>query len=259
MSGSGGRARLTPGHRFDRFDGIMSHRDRKSPSRIAAALLLVAGAVLALRARPAAAADSGPPDPYASLPLEQRVEAYQKQLEATPGDALVHFRLGNAYYDLQQVRRAVDEYKRSVELDPNLAVARGNLGAALEEIGDMQEAEIQYQKAVELTPNDPSARSNLGSAYYALQKYAEAVDEYREALRLDPDHAEARFNLGVAFADCHMYSEAIREWQKVLELAPRSEAAKNAQKNIALLESLRTREEKRAQTEKPQDAKPSDP
>lgn len=231
---------------------------RTAAGRYALVAVLAAGLGLGCRATSGAAGDEARLDPYAALTPEQRVEAYQKMLEENPNDALTHFRLGNVLYDMQQVRRAVDEYKKAVEIDSTLAAARGNLGAALEEIGELQEAEIQYEKAVQLTPNDASARSNLGSVYYALQKYPKAVDEYREALRLDPDHAEALFNLGVAFADCHMYGEAIREWQKVLELAPRSEAAKNAQKNIALLESLKTREEKRVKADQAGGAKASE-
>lgn len=199
-------------------------------------------------------------NPYAGLSAEDQVTKLQEALNTNPNDALAHFRLGNAYYDLQQLSRAEEEYREALRIDPRMVKAQGNLGSVMEEQDRLPEAVTAYRKTVELAPRDAAAHCNLGSALYATGEIGKAVDEYREALRLNPDDAQAHYNLAVAFADARPYREALRHWQRVLELDPTSPAGKNAQTNLNLLKSLRDSESrKKAAADKSAEPAPPTP
>ena len=150
-------------------------------------------------------------DPYANLQPEERVTVYQESLQVKPDNAIIHFRLGNAYYDLKQLSRAVEEYQAAVKLDSTLAPAWGNLGTALQEQDDLSGALNAYQKAVTLTPKDAAAWSNLGSVQYAKGQHQAAADSYVRALRIDPRNVQALYNMGVAFADAQIYHEVLNK------------------------------------------------
>jgi tetratricopeptide (TPR) repeat protein len=87
-----------------------------------------------------------------------------------------------------------------------------------------------------INPEDCNARSNLGNAYYAMSRYSEAMYEYRRAIDIDPKCHSALYNIGVAFADAGLFREAVSWWRKVVQAAPGTDAARNADDNIKILE-----------------------
>lgn len=173
--------------------------------------------------------------------LEQQLEVLQEQGAARSDDATYFFELGNVYADLSRRDEAKAAYEAALDLDPAYVEVLVNLGALQNEKGETEEAIGLLEKAVEIRPDDPRAYVNLGSAYYSKGEYYEAMEHYRKAIEVNPETYEAHYQIAVAFADAGIYREAIRSWQKVIELAPDTDAARAAQENIDVVETILAR------------------
>lgn len=89
----------------------------------------------------------------------------------SPGDAQLHFLLGQSYYQLREFSRAVTSLERSVQLAPNRSEAHDWLGKA-------------YGRRAE--------QSNFLSAFSWARK---THKEFETAVRLDPSNFEAQRDL----------------------------------------------------------------
>ncbi len=165
-----------------------------------------------------------------------KIAKLEKQVKADPGNYRLHYQLGNAYYDAGFAEKARDAYGEALRLNPKYIEALVNLGIALGDLSESTEAILTFEKALAINPEDCNARSNLGNAYYAMSRYSEAMYEYRRAIAIDPKCHSALYNIGVAFADAGLFREAVSWWRKVVQVAPGTDAARNADDNIKILE-----------------------
>jgi len=58
---------------------------------------------------------------------QEAVNANQSLIEDFPNDADAYNRLGRAYLELGDYKRAVEAYRRAAEVDPHNVIARKNL------------------------------------------------------------------------------------------------------------------------------------
>jgi len=167
-----------------------------------------------------------------------KVHRLQKQTPADSENYRNHYELANLYYDAKLWDRSEARYLRSLEVNPRFAEAMVNLGSLYEETNRTDEAIREYEAALRIDPEDCKARSNLGNAYYSQKRYPDAMYEYHRALDINPECYPALFNLAAAFADVGIYREAVKYWRDVVRVAPGTEAARQAQDNVDILESF---------------------
>lgn len=201
---------------------------RRTVARAAlGALVLLAGTLTS-----GASAQEAPKSP-ASMEAELR-----KQLESSPRDPELLFKLGNALYDQGRRTEAEQTYLKALESDPKYVKAMVNLGIVLNEGGKSEEALQHFDRAEQLSPADITVLCNKGQALYALQRYSDAVGYYLKAIEIEPLNQLPHYLLGVAFADVGIYREAIREWRLVVSIDAETEAAKTASEGIQVLQGL---------------------
>jgi protein O-mannosyl-transferase len=81
----------------------------------------------------------------------------------------IHFVLGGAYEQLNDLQNAATEYLRATQADPNIADAYNALGIVLAGEGKVEEAVAMFQKAVLLRPEDELFRQNFDRARKLLR------------------------------------------------------------------------------------------
>ena len=112
----------------------------------------------------------------------------------------LHYHLGIAYTNLQNISPAISHYQAAVKLPIYPLLKLGgynNLGNLLKNVGDLPEAKIAYETAIKIDPNFVIGYYNLGMVCKAMGLFSEAIDAYNNAINLNPDYAEAYQNLGV--------------------------------------------------------------
>ncbi len=137
-----------------------------------------------------------------------------------PGDAQVHYLLGQLLEERGLVERAVRSLQRATELRPDFAEAHNDLGHALLQLGQAEAAIASCRRALELQPRFAAALGNLANAERARGALAAAIDGYRRLLALEPGLAAAHRNLGSALLESGDREGGIESLRRALELRP---------------------------------------
>ncbi|MGR3279116.1 CHAT domain-containing protein [Acaryochloris marina NIES-2412] len=126
---------------------------------------------------------------------QQALNLY-RQIRDAKGEGLSLARIGLAYQDLEQYRKAIQHFdialpilQRSREQIVQASIL-GNLGNSHLKLGNFSKSIDFYQQSIALwkelgdPANEGQARRGLGNIYITLGKYSDALDQHRQALRL---------------------------------------------------------------------------
>jgi len=147
-------------------------------------------------------------------------QLYQQILQADPGHAETHFKLGNIRLRQKKWDEAITHYHQALNLKPNDADVHSNLGLALGAQAKLDEAVAHFRLALSLNPNFAEAHNNLGIALRSQGNWEEACHCFQQALKLNPRFAEAFYNLGNALKDQGQWDDAVAHYRQALQLNP---------------------------------------
>src|SRR5439155_1227206 len=220
------------------FEQLLAHR----PSDVAAIIQL--GLAEKNRGRPEAA-----------------TEWFVRAVELEPESSVVHFYLGEIYYNRGLNAEALREYRLAVERgeDRRLtlqAMAEVHLlkhdfaaalelyetllrevpdspklwnerGVVLHQAGRTDEALASYQQAVEVDAKYALAWNNLGVVQAHKTAADSGIESFRTALRLQGGFSAARLNLALLLYQLRRFQLALEAYRQVLSGEPTSAAAWN--------------------------------
>ncbi len=155
----------------------------------------------------------------ATDPREQEIDRLLAEVEKSPNDFDLRYKLGNAYHEGGHLFSALGEFEKAVDIDPAQSRAWVNRGVVLKELGRTEDAEASFRRAVTANPEDALAHINLGDVLLTQKDYHDAVDAYRTAIRIDPAFPNTYYSLAIAFAESGLYRDAARSWRRCAELA----------------------------------------
>jgi tetratricopeptide (TPR) repeat protein len=151
--------------------------------------------------------------------------ALESASRSLPGDAQVHYLLGQALDDHGLLERAAESFGRATALNPKFAEAHNDLGEVLLRLGRTDAAIASCQRALALRPRFAAALGNLANAERARGALAAAIAGYRRVIVLEPGLAEAHRNLGAALLEAGEREAGIVSLQRAIELRPEFAAA----------------------------------
>lgn len=208
-------------------------------------LVIMAGVILLVAARPVRAASSASSsgeicdiDADYALGVEdypKAVRLHQDILRRNPNNALAHYHLGFAYGMDHDGAGELREYLRAKNLGLRQWDLFLNLGLVYFERGDSRSAVEAFATATELGPQHSEAHFNLGLAYERAGRLQEAISELSASLRLKPEQPEAENSLAVVYAETGDYAHARALWEKLDRIGYQP-----ARANIAILDHLAT-------------------
>jgi tetratricopeptide (TPR) repeat protein len=173
------------------------------------------------------------------------VEAFQKAVEAAPGDYSAHFHLALAHSLLDQNSEAIKSYEKVLELKPELYEAELNLGIVLLRARQAPGAVRRLEAAAKQKPTVFSPNFFLAEALLAADQPERAAQAFQTALEIDPKSAPSEAGLGRALARQGKLAEAEPHYRKaagidtsyedsLLELAALFEKNKQPAEAIAI-------------------------
>ncbi len=148
------------------------------------------------------------------------VAALESASRSLPGDAQLHYVLGQALEDHRLTGRAAESFARAAALRPDFAEAHNELGRVLLELGRTDEAIASCQRALALRPDFAEALGNLANAERARGALPAAIEGYRRVTELEPELAEAHHHLGSALAEAGERDAAIVALRRAIEFRP---------------------------------------
>lgn len=120
------------------------------------------------------------------------VELYREALQASPGDALLYYKLSIALDQLGDIPGERDALEKAIQIDPDMAAVHNQLGYLASRGGDMPSAEEHFREAIRAAPTFVEAWINLAAALGTESKLLEARKAVETALQLDPKNSEAQ-------------------------------------------------------------------
>ncbi|MCL2688820.1 MAG: tetratricopeptide repeat protein [Chitinispirillia bacterium] len=138
----------------------------------------------------------------------------------------LHYQLGYAYMELNDLPRAKASFERSLSLRDNPA-SRGLLAFVLNRMGQTEQAMTHWQQNVKEDPQNPVIFINLGLSHESKGEYQKALENYRRALALKPSEKAVNINIGNAYQGLDKPLEALSAYTAGLESGKREEAAYN--------------------------------
>jgi tetratricopeptide (TPR) repeat protein len=152
------------------------------------------------------------------------LEALMRQrLEASPGDFLANYNLGDVLLSRGKALEAIPYFERAWKAAPGNVIAATELGVALLSASKTQEAREQFKRALEIDPTFTDARYDLASAEAALKNWEQAGNQFQAVMIERPADVNAREHLGEVLmlwgedlAKAGNYREAVRRYEYAL-------------------------------------------
>lgn len=141
-------------------------------------------------------------------------------LPKVPNHAGVHFVVGVACLQLQQLHPAIMHLKQAVLINPRRADYNTQLARGLATARSLREAVEAADRAMEAEPDDAMALDTLGVVYTQANAHAKAVAVFRKAADLEPNRASYRFNLATSLTFNGDTEEAARQYEACIAIEP---------------------------------------
>jgi len=165
------------------------------------------------------------------------LNAFERAVQANPGDAVAQYRLGAQYLESNQLDPAIEHLTKATELNSTDQSSLNSLQIAFRRVGKPQDADrVKKQLAAVLHDRDKHDQNaleaiknnNLGAKLEKEGNLRGAFDKYQEALALDPSHVGIRVNYAVALLRLGKWNEGISELREALRRDPGNPSVKAA-------------------------------
>ncbi|HSP93645.1 MAG TPA: tetratricopeptide repeat protein [Thermoanaerobaculia bacterium] len=130
----------------------------------------------------------------AGNPLDDKILAQEKRVEADPKSADLRNDFGNLLAARRFPKEAREQYETAIKLDPHNFLAPYNLGILYETMGENGKAITAYEKSVDRNRGFPPSRFRLGRLYEKRGSNQSAIEQYARALQIDPGMRDPKRN-----------------------------------------------------------------
>ena len=127
-------------------------------------------------------------------PLDEKIKAQEKRVEADPGSATLRNDFGNLLAARGFPGDARRQYREAMKLDRKNFLAPYNLGLLEETQGNNSAAIAAYEDSIKRKPGFPASRFHLGLLYERKGWNDRAIEQYARALWIDPTMRNPRRN-----------------------------------------------------------------
>jgi len=157
---------------------------------------------------------------------------YKKAVDIAPNQTGTHYKLGDAYWQLDDWADATEQFQAELANDPGNCNAQWKLGdILLEEHMRPEEALDDINKALQICPYLTEARPDRATALIRLNRYEDALPELKMATEAEPDEPRLHFMLAQAYRGLGRTADAYAEMAtfEKLEQNARAAEAKHAE------------------------------
>jgi tetratricopeptide (TPR) repeat protein len=169
--------------------------------------------------------------------LNDAIKEYQEALAKDDRLEQAYSNLGIIFTAQKSYLKATEAFDKALSLQPNRVTSLNGLASVLYARGQVEQAIEKWKKAIEINPRFASAYFNMANAFEADKKPMEARENYWRSIQLAPDMAEAYYKLGSLLNKESHPAQAEVLLARCVELSPESEWARDARKQLQLLES----------------------
>jgi tetratricopeptide (TPR) repeat protein len=166
---------------------------------------------------------------------KQAEHHFKEAVKIIPNFGPAHLSMGICFTEWGRYKEALAKIKEALKMDKNLTVeAHYRFGEVYTKLKDIKKAIKHYKESIAVDPSAAMPNLRLGMLYFKLKKYADAVQPLRLSIKQSPKYAaEGYFRLGMSLMKLKRYKPAEEPLRKAVELSPDNEVA-----NDTLAENL---------------------
>lgn len=157
---------------------------------------------------------------YRAQLYSEAIPPLERQLAASPGDALVRQLLGLSYFMTDKFDKTAEVLRPLLNNPPDDAGLLFAWGTSLVRTLQPETAAEIFRRLLERNANDPKVHFLLGQAYAQQKDYANALAEFHRAVLLDPGLPEAHYYSGLVHLRQSDFESAVSEFRSELEIRP---------------------------------------
>lgn len=151
---------------------------------------------------------------------------YKKAVDIAPHETGTHYKLGDAYWQLDDWADATEQFQAELANAPGDCNARWKLGdILLEQHLRAEEALDDINKALETCPDLTEAVPDRATALIRLNRYQDALPDLRTAIQADPNEPRFHFMLAQAYRGLGRTADANAEMASFGKLEQNARAA----------------------------------
>jgi len=151
---------------------------------------------------------------------------YKKAVDVAPQQSGTHYKLGNAYWQLEDWADATEQFQAELMNDPGNCNARWKLGdILLEQHLRPEEALDDINQALQICPSLKEAVPDRATALIRLNRYEDAVPDLKTAISGDPNEPRLHFMLAQAYRGLGRTADASAEMATFGKLEQNARAA----------------------------------
>jgi tetratricopeptide (TPR) repeat protein len=157
---------------------------------------------------------------------------YKKAVDIAPTQSGTHYKLGDAYWQLEDWADASQQFQAELANDPGNCNAQWKLGdILLEQHTRPDEALDDINKALQTCPDLKETIPDRATALIRLNRFEEAVPDLRAAIKSEPNEPRFHFMLAQAYRGLGKTADANAEMELFgkLEQSARAAEAKHAE------------------------------
>jgi len=193
--------------------------------------------------------------------LEEAIKQYELSLSVDTTESVIHYNLGNAYFEKDDYLNALNSYKKVLTLDPKKYKAAYKMGVCYQKLDNHEEAVVKFRNSIGTIENLNDSKSKqdkitfwspyneLAISLMSLNSYQEANAVLNGIIDRSPNYYKSYEALGVLYSEStdlkyKVYDFAVENFIKATKLKPNSQTIKF---RLASLYNIIAEEEKESQ------------
>lgn len=167
--------------------------------------------------------------PIAQNANQWALTTLSRAIELEPSNAILHWRLADAYAYNQELDKAEESYKSAIQLKPDFVQAYLALANVFEDTNRVNDAIIIHKPIMPAIQDNPDALFNLGRLFYNRGQEGDLDSSkqiFERVITIEPQYSNAHYSLGLLYERDGDVDKAKKHLEKVLELNPDNEDVK---------------------------------
>ena len=148
---------------------------------------------------------------------EWSVSELKKLVAGNPRNAMLHYLLSRAYFEMHDTDKALNESLEAIRAEPRLFDARAVAARVYVDRGQYGKALEQTELILNSQPWSPDGRLIKDRALIGMNETDKALPDLEDLVAKYPKYRDARLRLGNVYLSAKEYSKALAEYEKLWE------------------------------------------
>jgi tetratricopeptide (TPR) repeat protein len=148
---------------------------------------------------------------------QESINELKKLVADNPKNAVLHYLLSRAYFDLRDPDKALNEALEAIRAEPRLFDARAVAARIYVDRGQYGKALEQTELILNAQPWSPDGRLIKDRALIGMNETDKALPDLEDLVAKYPKYKDARLRLGNVYLSAKDYTKAMAEYQKLWE------------------------------------------